>query len=140
MAQFWKVVNKVIKESDVLLLLLDARLVSDTRNIEVEKKISSEGKPLIYVVTKSDLVEKSKAERYKKELKPLVFVSAVKHHGTTILRDRILIEAKRTRRRPNLSLSDPPSSAPATPAASNTVSETPASQRLAPCSVIKIGK
>ena len=94
---FWKVVNKVIDEADILLLLLDARLVEKTRNKEIEDKVKKAGKTLIFVVTKSDLVEKTDAEKYKKQLKPCVFVSAIKHHGTTMLRERILIEASKAK-------------------------------------------
>ncbi len=93
MGKFWKIVDKVIKESDVLLLLLDARLVEETMNPEVEDKVENAEKPLIYVITKCDLVDKDIVEAYKKKLKPCVFISAKKHFGTKILRDRILTEA-----------------------------------------------
>ncbi|NOZ80404.1 MAG: GTPase [DPANN group archaeon] len=95
MANFWKVVNKVIRDADVLLLVLDARMVEETRHAELEAKVRREGKPLIYVVSKADLVQKEKAERYKRVLHPCVFISATKHLGTTLLRNRILIEAKK---------------------------------------------
>lgn len=127
MTNFWSIVNSVIKEADVLLLLLDARLVNETRNLEIEAKVKAMGKPLIYVITKSDLVEDKEAtetqkkefegtpkvkenfkvqksnssvvpkllSKYKKELKPCVFVSSKKYYGTTILRERILVEANK---------------------------------------------
>lgn len=96
MANFWRIVNKVIHEADVLLILLDARLVNETRHLEIEKRVKALNKPLIYVITKSDLVEnKDDVEKYKKNLKPCVFVSAIKYHGTTILRDRILTETNK---------------------------------------------
>ena len=94
---FWKVVNQVIEDADVLLLLLDARLVEKTRNKEIEEKVKKAGKTLIFVVTKSDLANKNDVEKYKKQLKPCVFVSAIKHHGTTMLRERILIEASKAK-------------------------------------------
>jgi ribosome biogenesis GTPase A len=94
---FWKIVNDVIQDSDVLLLLLDARLVKETRNKEIEEKVKKAGKTLIFVVTKSDLANKDDVEKYKKQLKPCVFVSAIKHHGTTMLRDRIFIEASKSK-------------------------------------------
>jgi ribosome biogenesis GTPase A len=97
MANFWELVNRVIRDADVILLLLDARLVEKTRNEEIEDKVRKAGKVLIYVITKSDLVDKQDVEKYKKTLKPCVFVSAVKHHGTTILRERILIEAHKAK-------------------------------------------
>lgn len=89
MASFWESVNKVIDQSDVLLLLLDSRMVEETRNLEIEDKVNALGKPLIYVVSKCDLVSKEYAEKYKKILKPCVFVSAKEFHGITMLFDKI---------------------------------------------------
>jgi len=97
MANYWKLVNDVIHGSDILLLLLDARLVDETRNSEIEDKIRLENKILIYVITKCDLVPMEQLEKYKKELRPCVIISATQHLGTTILRDRILIEATRAK-------------------------------------------
>lgn len=95
MGSFWNAVKHVIRKADVLLLVLDARFVDDTRNEEIEKKVRSAGKPLIYVLTKSDLAEKDKTESYRRTLKPLVFISAKEHWGRIKLKERILIEAGR---------------------------------------------
>ena len=96
MANFWQSVNKVIYESDILIILLDARLVNETRNIEIENKIKRTEKPILYVITKSDLVtNKDDFEKYKKELKPCVFVSSKEYHGVVIIRDKIITEAKK---------------------------------------------
>lgn len=95
MASFWKIVNKVISDADILLLLLDSRLIDETINKEVVAHAQKANKPLIYVITKCDLVKKEFVEEYKKKFNPSVFVSAKEHLGTTILRDRILIEAKK---------------------------------------------
>jgi len=95
MKNFWSIVNNVIDDADILLLLLDARLVDETRNEEVESKVKRQKKPLIYVITKCDLADKESVEKYKKELYPSVFVSAKEHFGTTMLRNTILMEAKR---------------------------------------------
>lgn len=95
MTSFWETVDKVIWDADVVLLLLDARLVNETRNREVEEKVRSLGKPLIYVVTKSDLVEREVTRKWKRRLSPCVFISAREHTGTGKLRERILIEASR---------------------------------------------
>lgn len=95
MANFWYLVNSVINDADIILLVLDSRLIDETRNSEIESKVRRLGKPLIYVMTKCDLVEKDELEEKKKELKTAVFISAKEHFGTTILRERIIIEAKR---------------------------------------------
>jgi ribosome biogenesis GTPase A len=54
---FWDVVNKVIYDSDILLLFSTQRLVQETRNVEIEKKVAG-AKSTPYVITKCDLVDK----------------------------------------------------------------------------------
>ena len=95
MASFWIIVNKVIRGADVLLLLLDSRLVKESYNEEVVDKAKETNKPLIFVFTKCDLVDTKIVEQYKKKFRPAVFVSAKMHFGTTILREKILIAAKK---------------------------------------------
>lgn len=86
---------QVIKDADVLLLVLDSRFVKETRNREIEDKIKRLGKPLIYVLTKCDLIDQRVSEQQAKQLDPAVFVSAKKYFGTTMLKECIIIEAKR---------------------------------------------
>jgi len=112
MGNFRKIVNNVIRDADVILIILDARMVEETRNIVLETMVKDLGKPLIFVITKSDLVtEKENVEtqkkeffsapkvkllsEYKRELKPCVFVSSTKYYGVNILREKIMIESKR---------------------------------------------
>jgi hypothetical protein len=92
---FWKSVKRVIREADVLLLLLDARFVDESRNREIEEKVRRSEKPLIYVITKADLVERERAEAWKKKLSPCVFMSAKDRSGRMRLKERIMIEASR---------------------------------------------
>jgi ribosome biogenesis GTPase A len=90
MKSFWSVANQIIKESDVILEVLDARFIDETRNYEIEKKVRQLNKKIIYVINKSDLVPKEELTGVKKELVPSVFISATKHMGTLILRKMIL--------------------------------------------------
>jgi ribosome biogenesis GTPase A len=90
MANYWRIVNNVIKEADILLEVIDARLVEESRNKEIEDKVNAAKKTLIYVINKCDLVEKSKLEKYKRELRPCVFMSATEHLGTGFLRRAIM--------------------------------------------------
>ncbi|MBI5881377.1 GTPase, partial [archaeon] len=62
MANYWKLVNDVIREADILLEILDGRSIDETRNIEIEDKVKKSGKVLIYVINKCDLVDKDKME------------------------------------------------------------------------------
>lgn len=89
MVNFWNLVNKVIKDSDILLLVLDARMPELTRNRELEQKIKQYKKNIIYVLNKCDLVEKAQIERTKKQFNPCVFVSSKEKFGGTLLFKKI---------------------------------------------------
>ncbi|MFC1722634.1 GTPase [Nanoarchaeota archaeon] len=93
MKNFWKVVNSVIREADILLEVLDARFIDETRNQEIEHKVEKSGKVLIYVVNKCDLVEKTEMDKVKQTLRPSVFMSATEHKGTNFLRAEIMKKA-----------------------------------------------
>jgi len=95
MANYWKLVNKLIGESDILLEVIDARMIDETRNIELEKKIEEAGKKFIFVINKADLADKKMLEKRKNELWPCVFVSALKYYGTAKLRELILRMAEK---------------------------------------------
>ncbi|HII72707.1 TPA: GTPase RsgA [Candidatus Woesearchaeota archaeon] len=94
---FWKVVNDVIRESDIVLEVLDARFIEHTRNKEIEDKMKRAGKVLIYVINKCDLVQKSQMDKAKRTLKPAVFISAKEHLGTSYLREAIMRNAPKDR-------------------------------------------
>ncbi|MFH0956522.1 MAG: GTPase [Candidatus Aenigmatarchaeota archaeon] len=88
---FWKTVKATIRDSDMLLLILDARHVKETLNAEIVQKIRGEGKPIIYVVTKADLEPNIEKEDLPK---PYVIVSTKVRSGKSALRERILITAE----------------------------------------------
>ena len=90
MPSFWKHVNLVLKEADIIIEVLDARMIQETRNEEIENKIKKSNKKILYVINKCDLVNKKKIDSTKKELKPSVFISSREHLGTTILKKKIL--------------------------------------------------
>jgi len=85
----------VLRDADILIMVLDARMISQTRNAELEKKIERTGKPYIYVINKSDLIDASTARAYKKTIPHSVFISAKKHLGTSMVREKIQIYAAR---------------------------------------------
>ena len=92
---FWTVVNEVISEGDIILEIIDARAVAQTRNLEIEDKVKKKGKTLIYVLNKCDLVNKDDLKKFKKTLIPSVFISCKNYHGMNFLKERIIIEAKK---------------------------------------------
>lgn len=82
------IAEKIIENSDIILEILDARFVDETRNEEFEKKVLDRNKILVYVFNKSDLVKKISLNKFK-DLKPRVLVSSVERKGVKDLRDLI---------------------------------------------------
>ena len=94
MKPFQETVNRVINESDIVIIVLDSRFVQETRNRPIEEKIRRKRKEIIYVLNKSDLL-KERFEDIKLNLHGhAIFVSAVNNLGTTKLRN-ILKEYKK---------------------------------------------
>ncbi len=87
-------VKKIVETSDIILEVLDARFVSDTRNSELEKEIKKLDKKIIYVLNKSDLIKKQK----KQNLSNYVFVSCKLRTGIKNLRDKIKITANKIKK------------------------------------------
>ncbi|MBT3643035.1 hypothetical protein HN604_00905 [archaeon] len=95
-AKYPDVMKDVIRISDIVLEILDARYIDETRNKDIEEAIQKEGKKIIYVLNKADLVSIASVKRkLPKDMKPYVFVSATTGFGAKDLRARIKIEAKR---------------------------------------------
>ena len=75
---YWEVIKRIIQESDLVLEVLDSRLVELSRNEEVERLINEVGRPMIFVINKTDLVSKEKLQKQVKELRKkgeVVFIS-----------------------------------------------------------------
>src|SRR3990167_1431372 len=90
MPSFWKHVNEVLREADIIIEVLDARFIEETRNKEIEYKVERSGKKLLYVFNKCDLVDVGELKDKTKELHPSVFIPSREKLGTTILKKKIL--------------------------------------------------
>jgi hypothetical protein len=97
MRDFWRVVDQVIYESDVLLEVVDARMPNLTRNKKVENKIQRKRKSFILVLNKADLITKEMRKKFLKKFKSklAVFVSCKDRTGVRELREMISELAKR---------------------------------------------
>ena len=91
------IAKEVIGVSDIILEILDARFIDETRNKELEELIKSKGKKLIYIINKIDLadMDKVKADIASQKLYPYALVSCKRRRGCKHLRDMIKIEASR---------------------------------------------
>lgn len=85
---YWDSVKRIISESDVVLEVLDARLVELSRNKEVEKLIEEINRPIIFVINKSDLISKKRINDQiigLREKGPVVYVSTKNKKSIKIL-------------------------------------------------------
>ena len=89
-------IKKIIQDSDIVLEILDARFVEETRNLEIEEEIIQQNKKLIYVLNKSDLLLNKKEKKI--NLSPSILVSCKERHDIKKLRELIKISSKRIKK------------------------------------------
>lgn len=94
---FWVLVDKVIRGSDVVLLILDARMPELSRNVMIENKVRRMGRDFILVFNKVDLISKEELAELKKKYIYSFFVSGAKNLGLKQLKRHLLMEAKRSK-------------------------------------------
>jgi ribosome biogenesis GTPase A len=87
------IAKKIVQDSDIILEILDARFIQETRNKDLEEEIERKKKRIIYVLNKADLINKTNLN-LPPEMTPYVLVSSTLRKGIKELRDRIKREAK----------------------------------------------
>ncbi|MCK4550610.1 MAG: 50S ribosome-binding GTPase [Candidatus Aenigmarchaeota archaeon] len=96
MAALWNIVAGTIKESDIVLEVVDARCVMDTRSIKLEKLAQRFNKKIVIVVNKTDLISNESLNMLKKNIDlSRVFVSSKKRFGTRELKEAIFKRSKK---------------------------------------------
>lgn len=91
----------VVEDSDIILEILDARFIEETRNKDLEEEILKKNKRIIYILNKADLVEPSKISKEQlKQILPYVFVSCKDRVGIRELRKKIQMESKKIHKKP----------------------------------------
>jgi ribosome biogenesis GTPase A len=95
------IVKEVIRISDIILEVLDARFIEKTRNRGMEKLVEEQGKILVFIVNKADLVNIKELLNSKemKGVRPYVLFSCTMLIGRKRLRDKIKIEVKKLKMR-----------------------------------------
>lgn len=88
-AEAWRRVKRVVRKSDVVLEVLDARMPLRSKTLELLVKKHS--KKLIIIFNRADMVSDEKIRELKRKTKePNLIFSAIKHWGTKKLKERIL--------------------------------------------------
>ena len=87
-------VSELVKQSDLVAEILDARYPERTRNEQLENMVLKNGKRLVLVMNKADLISKADAEHKKDDLgeetgMKVIFLSAKEKDGINLLRREI---------------------------------------------------
>jgi ribosome biogenesis GTPase A len=101
MYNFWRIMDKVIYDSDIILEVVDARMPNLTRNEKLENEIRGKRKFLIIVMNKSDLITGKMRMNFLRRFRPkeAIFVSCKDRVGIPTLKGMIFDLAKRIRYR-----------------------------------------
>ncbi|MEK6942271.1 MAG: GTPase, partial [archaeon] len=86
---FWKKVRRVLRDSNVVLEVVDARFAREMRNRDLENSCLRADKKILIVINKTDLVSKHKAQKILKEFSkdfPAVLVSVKEHYGKNTIK------------------------------------------------------
>ena len=93
------VAKNIVDTSDIILEVLDARFIEETRNKELEEEIEKQNKKIIYVLNKTDLVKPTRLRDIKNRLYPYAIVSCTQRKGIKDLRDLIKRTARTVEKR-----------------------------------------
>ena len=91
---FTKQASEVIKVSDIILEILDARFIEESRIAEKEEEIKKQKKILIHVLNKADLLPPKQVLQTRGLSNPILISTKTKQ-GISKLRDEIMILARR---------------------------------------------
>ena len=92
---FWPVTKRVIKDSDILLLVADVRMPEFSRNKGLQEMADMYRKPIVLVFNKQDLVTLPFLNSVKVKYPDAFFVSGTQNTGISNLRRNLFILAKR---------------------------------------------
>jgi len=87
---YWGVVNNSLKNSDIILLILDARIPEESRNREILRKANELHKKIIFVFNKCDLISKENLDKLKEKYHDSFFISATNKDSLRILKNHLV--------------------------------------------------
>ncbi|MBI2043814.1 50S ribosome-binding GTPase [Candidatus Pacearchaeota archaeon] len=92
---YYKQAEEVIRISDIVLMILDGRFIEQSRIPEMETEVVKQGKILVHIVNKADLMDKK--EPNLQGLSNPILVSSKTRQGISKLRERIQILASKVK-------------------------------------------
>lgn len=91
---FWSSATKAIKDADIVLFVLDARMPELSRNLDLENKLTESNKEFLLVFNKIDLISKPALTKLKSENPAAFFVSSKENLEVKRLRDVLETKAE----------------------------------------------
>jgi len=91
---YWPAAMQAIKNADVVIFILDARMPEISRNKDLENKLKSSRKETLVVFNKIDLISLVKLRKLQRENKNCFFVSTLNRKGVNYLRLKLQMLAK----------------------------------------------
>ena len=83
---YWPAAMQAIKNADVVIFVLDARMPEISRNKDLEKKLKESGKEVLIVFNKIDLISSNKIRNLQRDNKNCFLVSTTSKNGISSLR------------------------------------------------------
>lgn len=83
---YWPEAMRAVKDADVILFILDARMPELSRNKDIERKLKESGKEFLIVFNKADLVSRERLRELMDENPGAFFVSVTEREGFAKLR------------------------------------------------------
>ncbi len=93
--EFWKDVETVIRKADIILMVIDSRLPKESINEEIKWRVERQGKKLVYVFNKIDLVGRKDLDELRKQYDDAFFVSGARNIGISGLKKGIFVITRR---------------------------------------------
>jgi len=91
---YWSAVMQTIKNADVVIFVLDARMPEISRNKDLEQKLERSRKDYLIVFNKTDLISKESLKKLQNENENCFFVSVTSKQGVNKLRLKLQILTK----------------------------------------------
>jgi len=92
---FWIAAKHVIKDADIILFVLDARMPEISLNEELKRFLYLKRKEIIFVYNKIDLVNSNTLKELKEKHADGSFVSGTNNTNISALKKRLLILGKK---------------------------------------------
>jgi ribosome biogenesis GTPase A len=83
---YWPAVMQIIKNAEVIILVLDSRMPEISKNKQLDNKLKESKKRVLIVYNKTDLISERKLKKLKNENPSSFFVSAQSRKGIKNLR------------------------------------------------------